>query len=133
MSRYKTICITFYISIWKHSDFFHKFISKNGITFFFLLKIDSSLVKCFPTTVSPPSTLHSSPQPPPLKLLPLHFPSEKRRPMRYNNQIMTKQDTAREGKSPHTEVGQGNPLGEKESQGWAKELETHQLPQLEVP
>lgn len=34
MSKCEDICIKFYISIWKHSDFFHKYISKSVITFF---------------------------------------------------------------------------------------------------
>lgn len=40
---------------------------------------------------------------------------------------MTRQDTISQSKSHHTEAGQGNPKGVKESQEHAKELETHPL------
>lgn len=63
MSKCDDICIKFYISIWKHSDFFHKYISKSVITFF--LSMESSLTNYIPTTVSLPSTLHSSLHPSP--------------------------------------------------------------------
>ena len=36
----------------------------------------------------------------------------------------------RQGKGPHIEAGEGNPMGGKESQEQAKESETHRLPLL---
>lgn len=44
----------------------------------------------------------------------------------------TKQNTVRHGKSPHTVTGQGNLIGEKESQEQAKESKKQPLPLLGV-
>lgn len=46
---------------------------------------------------------------------------------------MTKQDTIKQGKSPHTEAREGNPTGGKGSQKQTKESKTNPLPLLEVP
>lgn len=77
--------------------------------FLFLLKLDSSLIQI---TVSFPSTLPSS------EAFPLFLVSNPPQPpFRKETTIKhDKQGTIRQGKSPHTEAGQGNPTGEKESQ-----------------
>lgn len=45
----------------------------------------------------------------------------------------TKQDRIKQGKSLYIKAGHGNPLREKESQGQAKESETHPLPLFSIP
>lgn len=72
--------------------------------FLFLLKFDSSLIQI---TVSFPSTLPSSEE------FPLFLVSNPPQPP-FRKETTTKHDkqgTIRQGKSPHTEAGQGNPTG----------------------
>lgn len=92
------------------------------------MKEDIFLSLCantFSHTINPnPSfpLFHSSQSPPlPSSSFLLRFISslQKRRPLK-TTANRTKQDTMRKGKSPHTEAGQGNPIGRKGSQEQAE-------------
>lgn len=65
----------------------------------------------------------------------LQFPFRKQhvsKRQQLNKKQKTKQDSARQGKSPHMEYGKGHPIGGKEPQEPEKELETYMLPVLGV-
>ena len=98
------------------------------------MNIDSSLIAYIPTIVSPPSIPLSSPPhlPSPSDPFLFHFLFRKEQTSKRHQPNRTKHDTVRQGKSPHVEAGQSNPIRGKESQEQT-ELETHLLPLLRVP
>lgn len=101
-------------------------------TFLFLkLRTESSLTQYILTTVYHPFTSRFAP-PPSFPLPQIHFlslsSSERSVPLKENSQ--TSQNKIHQGKSSPIKYGHGNPIGRREIQDHAKEIEIHPLPLL---
>lgn len=101
----------------------------------FLFKMDSSLIQYIPTTDSPPSTPPSCPLPPlSHRTAILIFPFQKRAGLQSTTAKQDNKMTIWQGKSPHVEAEQGNPIGGKVfPPKQAKKSEIELLPLLGVP
>jgi hypothetical protein len=97
------------------------------------LKIDSSLIQYILTSFS---SLHSPPRyPAPTRFhryIPPLFLLQNRTGFQQPTVKQDKQDTIRQGSSPHIKIEEGNPTGGKEFQEQAKEPEIHPLSLLGV-